>query len=61
MAKGDELFAATGVTDGNMLSGVKFGRGFVQTDTVVMRAATGTTRYVKTKHTSFRKFERSAS
>ena len=35
MAKGDVLFAATGVTDGNMLSGVKFARDYIQTHTVV--------------------------
>ncbi|MDD9332305.1 MAG: class II fructose-bisphosphatase, partial [Bartonella sp.] len=38
MAKGDVLFAATGVTDGNMLSGVKFTRDYIQTDSLVMRS-----------------------
>src|SRR5690606_35023894 len=37
MARGDVLFAATGVADGNMLSGVKFGRESIQTHTIVMR------------------------
>ena len=37
MARGDVLFAATGVTDGNLLSGVRFGRASIVTDTVVMR------------------------
>src|SRR5690606_28291936 len=37
MARGDVLFAATGVTDGNMLSGVKFKRNMIQTETIVMR------------------------
>ncbi|TIV89648.1 MAG: fructose-bisphosphatase class II, partial [Mesorhizobium sp.] len=33
MARGDVLFAATGVTDGNLLDGVKFGRTFITTHT----------------------------
>src|SRR5690606_26276057 len=42
MAAGDVMFAATGVTDGSMLPGVTFGRGWIETHTVVMRSATGT-------------------
>ncbi|MEO0637307.1 MAG: class II fructose-bisphosphatase [Pseudomonadota bacterium] len=57
LAKGDVLFAATGVTDGTMLSGVKFSPGLIQTHTVVMRAATGTVREVKTRHANFNKFK----
>ena len=38
MARGDVLFAATGVTDGNMLDGVRFGPK-IKTHTVVMRSA----------------------
>ncbi|MEO0496589.1 MAG: class II fructose-bisphosphatase [Pseudomonadota bacterium] len=57
LAKGDVLFAATGVTDGTMLSGVKFAPGMIQTHTIVMRAATGTVREVNTKHTTFDKFK----
>ena len=41
LAKGDVLFAATGVTDGNMLQGVRFGRDRFTTHTVVMRSSTG--------------------
>ncbi|MDD9329070.1 MAG: fructose-bisphosphatase class II, partial [Bartonella sp.] len=50
MAKGDVLFAATGVTDGNMLSGVKFTRDYIQTDSLVMRSHTGTIRNIKAQH-----------
>ncbi|MEM7620847.1 MAG: class II fructose-bisphosphatase [Pseudomonadota bacterium] len=50
LAKGDVLFAATGVTDGSMLSGVKFKRKSIMTDTVVMRSATKTVRWIKTEH-----------
>jgi fructose-1,6-bisphosphatase II / sedoheptulose-1,7-bisphosphatase len=49
MASGDVMFAATGVTDGGMLSGVKFGTSHITTDTVVMRSATGTVRWIKNR------------
>ena len=39
MARGDVLFAATGVTDGNLLAGVKFGKRAIITHTVVMRSS----------------------
>ena len=46
MARGDCLFAATGVTTGSLLSGVKFRKdGVIETETVVMRSVTGTVRY----------------
>ncbi len=50
LASGDVFFAATGVTDGSLLSGVKFKRGGIHTETVVMRSATRTVRWIKTKH-----------
>jgi fructose-1,6-bisphosphatase II / sedoheptulose-1,7-bisphosphatase len=56
MAKGDVLFAASGVTDGNMLDGVKFGKGEIHTHTVVMRSATGTVREIKARHQDTTKF-----
>lgn len=56
MAKGDCLFAATGVTDGSLLSGVKFRKGVIETETVVMRSVTGTVRYIKAEHRDFAKF-----
>ncbi len=57
LASGDVLFAATGVTDGNMLSGVRFGRRAIVTDSVVMRAATGTVRWIKAEHQNLDKFD----
>ena len=57
MAKGDVIFAATGVTDGNFLRGVHFGRGLITTHSVVMRAATRTIRYVTGNHRLFEKFQ----
>jgi len=56
MVKGDCLFAATGVTDGPMLTGVKFGKEVIETETVVMRSVTGTVRRVKAEHRQFDKF-----
>ncbi len=56
MAQGDVLFAATGVTDGNMLDGVKFGRGEISTHTVVMRSSSGTVREIKARHQDIAKF-----
>ncbi|WP_319568761.1 class II fructose-bisphosphatase [Cohaesibacter marisflavi] len=56
LAGGDVTFAATGVTDGNMLSGVKFGKEVIKTQTVVMRSSTGTVRWVETEHRQFEKF-----
>ena len=47
MASGDVMFAATGVTDGSMLRGVRIENGWVTTETVVMRSATGTVRWIK--------------
>lgn len=57
MAKGDVLFAATGVTDGSLLSGVKFTPHFIQTDTIVMRSSTGTVRNIRARHQDISKFD----
>ncbi len=56
MVKGDCLFAATGVTTGPMLDGVKFGKDVIETETVVMRSVTGTVRRVRAEHRQFEKF-----
>jgi fructose-1,6-bisphosphatase II / sedoheptulose-1,7-bisphosphatase len=50
LAKGDCIFAATGVTDGSLLKGVKRRRDCVSTESVVMRASTGTIRWVRGEH-----------
>ncbi|GHF26118.1 fructose-1,6-bisphosphatase [Kordiimonas sediminis] len=50
MAKGDVIFAATGVTDGSMLSGVRKTSHGYETETVVMRSASKTIRMVKSVH-----------
>jgi len=56
MVRGDCLFAATGVTDGPMLSGVKYGAQVIETDTVVMRSVTGTVRRIFAEHRELGKF-----
>ena len=56
MVRGDCLFAATGVTTGSLLSGVKFRKNVIETETVVMRSVTGTVRYIKAEHRQLDKF-----
>jgi len=50
MATGDCIFAATGVTDGSLLEGVHRRGGCTTTESIVMRASTGTVRRVRTEH-----------
>jgi fructose-1,6-bisphosphatase II / sedoheptulose-1,7-bisphosphatase len=51
LAKGDCIFAATGVTDGSLLAGVKRRKdGTLTTESVVMRASSGTVRWVRGEH-----------
>jgi fructose-1,6-bisphosphatase II / sedoheptulose-1,7-bisphosphatase len=57
MVKGDCLFAATGVTTGSMLRGVRFRNDIIETDTVVMRSTTGTLRRIAADHRQHGKFE----
>lgn len=56
MVRGDCLFAATGVTDGSLLKGVKIFKDKIETETVVMRSVTGTVRVIKAEHREFSKF-----
>jgi fructose-1,6-bisphosphatase II / sedoheptulose-1,7-bisphosphatase len=56
MVRGDCVFAATGVTTGSLLKGVRFKHGLVETETVVMRAATGTVRWIRAEHRQLEKF-----
>jgi fructose-1,6-bisphosphatase II / sedoheptulose-1,7-bisphosphatase len=50
MAKGDCIFAATGVTDGSLLSGVHRRPSCLKTESIVMRASSGTVRRVTAEH-----------
>ncbi|MEP4885978.1 MAG: class II fructose-bisphosphatase [Alphaproteobacteria bacterium] len=55
LASGDVIFAATGVTDGAMVKGVRKFSGGCETHSIVMRSVTGTVREVITKHNFTRK------
>jgi fructose-1,6-bisphosphatase II len=50
LACGDVMFAATGVTNGDFLKGVRFTGDGARTHSVVMRSRTGTVRYIETEH-----------
>jgi fructose-1,6-bisphosphatase II / sedoheptulose-1,7-bisphosphatase len=56
MVRGDCLFAATGVTSGAMLKGVRFHGDLIETETVVMRSITGTVRWIRAEHRQLEKF-----
>jgi fructose-1,6-bisphosphatase II / sedoheptulose-1,7-bisphosphatase len=56
LVRGDCLVAATGVTDGPVLRGVKFRGNLIETETVVYRSATGTTRFIYAEHRQLDKF-----
>jgi fructose-1,6-bisphosphatase II len=61
LAAGDDLFfAATGITDGYLLDGVKYWPDGATTYSMVMRSRSGTIRYVKSDH-AFEKLERFSS
>jgi fructose-1,6-bisphosphatase/sedoheptulose 1,7-bisphosphatase-like protein len=50
LATGDVMFAATGVTDGFLLKGVRYTPTGAETSSVVMRSRSGTVRYLSTRH-----------
>lgn len=50
LAAGDVMFAATGVTSGDILKGVRYFRGGAETHSLVMRSRSGTIRMIETKH-----------
>src|SRR6202047_3099969 len=55
LASGDVMFAATGVTQGTMLRGVRRFPGGASTHSVVMRSKSGTVRYIEARHDFTRK------
>ena len=55
LAGGDVMFAATGVTDGSMLKGVRRFHGGASTQSIVMRSNTGTVRTIDAVHNFERK------
>jgi fructose-1,6-bisphosphatase II / sedoheptulose-1,7-bisphosphatase len=56
LVTGDCLFAATGVTTGSLLKGVRLREGLIETETVVMRSVTGTVRWIRAEHRQLEKF-----
>jgi fructose-1,6-bisphosphatase II / sedoheptulose-1,7-bisphosphatase len=50
LAKGDVMFAATGVTSGSMLKGVRRFANGAETHSIVMRSKTGTVRWISAHH-----------
>lgn len=56
LVKGDDcIFAATGVTDGELLRGVQYHGQTATTHSVVMRAKSGTVRFIEGKHSMKKK------
>jgi fructose-1,6-bisphosphatase II / sedoheptulose-1,7-bisphosphatase len=56
LASGDVIVCATGVTTGPLLTGVKFGREIIETETVIYRSVTGTVRRIHGEHRQMEKF-----
>jgi fructose-1,6-bisphosphatase II / sedoheptulose-1,7-bisphosphatase len=56
LASGDVIVCATGVTDGALLKGVRFGKEIIETETVIYRSATGTVRRIGAEHREMSKF-----
>lgn len=50
LARGNVVFSATGITSGDLLKGVRYGRGFARTESIVMRSQTGKIRRIETTH-----------
>jgi fructose-1,6-bisphosphatase II / sedoheptulose-1,7-bisphosphatase len=55
LARGDVMFAATGVTDGSLLRGVRRFAGGASTHSIIMRSKTGTVRKIEATHNLARK------
>jgi len=55
LAKGDVMFAATGVTTGPMLRGVHWTHGTAITHSIVMRSRSGTVRFIEAHHNLLQK------
>ncbi len=51
MANGDVVFAATGVTNGDLLRGARYYSGGAETHSIVMRSKTRTIRFIEARHT----------
>jgi fructose-1,6-bisphosphatase II / sedoheptulose-1,7-bisphosphatase len=56
LASGDTVVAATGVTDGSLLKGVRFKGNIIETETIIYRSLTGTVRRIFGEHRELAKF-----
>jgi fructose-1,6-bisphosphatase II len=51
LVKGNDcFFAATGITDGELLNGVRFDRDVIRSQSIVMRSRSRTTRIINSEH-----------
>ena len=57
LCRGDTVVAATGVTNGDLVRGVKFRGDVVETETIIYRSLTGTVRRIQGEHRELKKFE----
>ncbi len=55
LAGGETMFAATGVTMGTMLKGVRRFKNGAMTHSLIMRSKSGTVRYIEAEHNFERK------
>jgi fructose-1,6-bisphosphatase II len=46
----DCFFVATGITDGELMAGVRYGAGRATTESIVMRSRSGTIRKITSEH-----------
>ena len=56
LASGDVVVACTGVTNGDLLTGVQFRRDVIETETLIYRSVTGTVRRIRAEHRELGKF-----
>lgn len=57
LARGSVIFAATGITSGDLLKGVRYRRGYARTESIIMRSSTGTVRMIETIHRNPEQYE----
>jgi fructose-1,6-bisphosphatase II / sedoheptulose-1,7-bisphosphatase len=56
LASGDVIVSLTGVTDGTLVSGVKFDKDVIRTETLIYRSTSGTVRKIAAEHREMGKF-----
>lgn len=56
LASGDVIVSLTGVTDGALVSGVKFDKDVIRTETLIYRSTSGTVRKIAAEHREMSKF-----